>query len=99
MLRDEETKLVRIELKKDLLRVLAVNDKFGSAQEEVNVAYPGAEIEIGFNAQYLLDFLNNVGTEQVRVLLGEPMGQGLFEPVRPAEDRRHDRYVVMPMAL
>jgi DNA polymerase-3 subunit beta len=99
VLRDEETKLVRLELGENLLRVMAVNDKFGSAQEEVNLNYAGGAIEIGFNAQYLLDFLNNVGTEQVRVLLGEAMGQGLFEPVRPAEDRRHDRYVVMPMAL
>jgi len=99
VLRDEETKLVRIEVKPDQLQVIAVNDKFGSAQEELSIPYAGGELEIGFNAQYLLDFLNNAGTEKVRVSLGEPMSQGLFEPVRPVDDRRHDRYVVMPMAL
>lgn len=82
-----------------MLRLSAVHQQLGEAQEEVAVQYSGDPLTIGFNAQYLLDFLGVAGTDRVRVSLGKEMGQGLFEPVRPAGDTREDKYVVMPMAL
>ncbi len=95
----EHTHLIKLELATDLLRLTAVHQQLGEAQEEVAVQYDGDPLTIGFNAQYLLDFLSVAGTERVRVSLGKEMGQGLFEPVRAAGDTREDRYVVMPMAL
>ncbi len=95
----EHTHLIRLELGTDLLKLSAVHQQLGEAQEEVALQYSGEGLPIGFNAQYLLDFLSVAGTDKVRVSLGREMGQGLFEPARPEGDNREDRYVVMPMAL
>jgi DNA polymerase-3 subunit beta len=95
----EHTHLIKFELTTDLLRLSAVHQQLGEAQEEIAVEYSGEPLAIGFNAQYLLDFLAVAGTERVRVSLGKEMTQGLFEPVRPQGDEREDKYVVMPMAL
>ena len=52
-------------------------------------------MEIGFNAQYLLEFLSAVGTEDIVLELRDAESQGLL---RPAGDEEGSyRYVVMPM--
>lgn len=54
-------------------------------------------MEIGFNSQYLLDFLGVAGTEAVSLELKDQESQGMF---RPQGDVATDyRYVVMPMRL
>ena len=52
-------------------------------------------MEIGFNAQYLLEFLGVVGSEQVSLELKDGESQGLLRPA--GEDGGDYRYVVMPM--
>ncbi len=95
----EQSHMVKLDLAPERLVVSSRHHTHGEASEELAVDYGGAPLEIGFNAQYLLDFLAVAGTEKIRAHLGEPMSQGLFEPVRPEDDDRIDRYVVMPMAL
>lgn len=95
----EHTHLVKLDLKDGQLGLYSMNQQLGEAEEQLAVSYSGEPLAIGFNAQYLIDFLAVAGTERVRVILGREMGQGLFEPVRPADDRREDRYIVMPMSL
>jgi DNA polymerase-3 subunit beta len=99
VLSQERTHLVKLELGAHSLTVSAVHPELGEAQEELAVDYQGAGLKIGFNGQYLLDFLSAAGTDEVRISLGEEMGQGLFEPVRAGDDVAEDRYIVMPMAL
>ena len=41
------------------------NQDFGDAREEVEVAYEGPSLEIGFNARYLIEALNAVDTGEV----------------------------------
>ena len=99
VLSQENTRQIRLDLGTDLLKISVEQQQLGEAMEEIPIQYSGEPLAIGFNAQYLLDFLNVAGTERVRVSLGREMGQGLFEPVREAGDTRDDKYVVMPMAL
>lgn len=95
----ERTHLIKLELSAGSLTLSAVHPELGDAQDELAVDYKGKGLQIGFNAQYLLDFLGVAGTEMVQISLGEEMGQGLFEPVRTGDDVAEDRYIVMPMAL
>jgi DNA polymerase-3 subunit beta len=85
--------------------------EMGEAQEALSVDYDGAELNIGFNARYVLDFLNVVGSPEVSLGLnptragdegdakkaeaGDKPGQ--LRP-RPAGDMDY-RYIVMPMHL
>ena len=91
--------MVKLALESGRVTLSSEHSAFGDAKEELEIEYSGDAIDIGFNAQYLVDFLSVAGTEKVRLSLGEPMGQGLLQPLRDDDDEREDRYVVMPMAL
>ena len=99
VLSQEHTHLVKLELEPDLLRVSTHHQQLGEAQEEVPIDYSGETFAIGFNAQYVLDYLGVAGTDKIRVSLGQEMGQGLFQPVRADESGKDEKYIVMPMAL
>ena len=68
----------------------------GEAREVVEVGYRGAEMEIGFNARYLLDFLGVVGQETFTLYLKDEQTQGMMAPAGAEPDYR---YVVMPMRI
>jgi len=59
------------------------------------VEYSGAALEIGFNPQYLLDFLGACGSDSVCLSLRDSETQGLMRPAAATEIDY--RYVVMPM--
>ena len=91
---------------------LASETELGEANEVLNVDYKGDEKTIGFNAKYLLEFLNIVGTDSVKLEL-DPVKEGESETDRkakksgdkpgqfrpePAGDLDY-RYIVMPRDL
>ncbi len=85
--------------------------EMGEAEESLAIAYDGPEIKIGFNARYLIDFLNVVGSSDVALELnpcreGEKADDTKVEagdkPGQLRPDPQGDgnyRYVVMPMHL
>ena len=77
------------------LEVSASSPELGEARESLPVEYAGEAVEIGFNAQYLLEFLGVVGTDEVALEVKDAESQGLLRPV--GEDGGDYRYVVMPM--
>ncbi len=95
ILSNEKYRGVRIILSPDSLRALAHNPEQEEAEEELEVQYQGAEIEIGFNVSYLLDTLSIIDSETVRLSVLDPNSSCLILP----ENESHSRYVVMPMRL
>ena len=77
------------------LELTASSPEFGEARESLSVDYAGGGVEIGFNAQYLLDLLAVAGGDQVALELKDGESQGLLRPV--VEQGGDYRYVVMPM--
>jgi DNA polymerase-3 subunit beta len=95
LLSSERSRAIRLGLAKGRVELLASSPEQGEAHESLLCDYAGAEIEIGFNAQYLLDFLGVAGGDNVRMELKDADSQGIL---RPAEAGETDyRYVVMPM--
>jgi DNA polymerase-3 subunit beta len=88
---------------------LSSRTEMGDAQEALSVDYEGDEVEIGFNARYLLDFLAVVGTPTVSLELNparsddtEKKSEAGDKPgqLRPEPSGEMDyRYIVMPMHL
>ncbi|MBV6417914.1 MAG: Beta sliding clamp [Steroidobacteraceae bacterium] len=95
ILSNEKYRGVRLTLKPDLLIVQAHNPEQEEAEDQVEVTYQGAEIEIGFNVTYLLDALAAVDGEKVQVGLGDANSSCLIR----ADATASARYVVMPMRL
>lgn len=87
----------RIILKTDGERVIVSADAggVGRAREEVEVMREGDDIEIAFNAKYLLDVLAVLPGEGVRFELTGSLNPGLIRPV----DGTDYIYVIMPMQI
>jgi DNA polymerase-3 subunit beta len=95
LLSSDRGRAVRIRLEPGRLEVSASSPDLGEAREALPLEYGGESVEIGFNAQYILDFLGVVGTEEVSLELKDAESQGLLRPV--GDDGGDYRYVVMPM--
>ncbi len=97
LLSSERSRAVRLSLGPGKLDLAASSPDLGEARESLTADYQGAAVEIGFNSQYLLDFLGVAGTDAVSLELKDQESQGMF---RPQGDAATDyRYVVMPMRL
>jgi len=79
----------------DVMTLTAESPNVGRAEEEVEVEIEGKEIEIAFNARYVLDVLEALQSERVRFELTGAFSAGA---VRPEGD---DSYlcVLMPMQI
>lgn len=95
ILSNEKFRGVRLALKDKALTASAHNPEQEEAEEVMEVDYSGAELEIGFNATYLLDVLNTVRSEQIRLEFSDANSSCLITPMAEATAK----YVVMPMRL
>lgn len=97
LLSSERSRAVKLTLGSGKLDLAASSPDLGEARESLQADYEGDTVEIGFNAQYLLDFLGVAGTQAVALELKDQESQGIFKPQGPGETDY--RYVVMPMRL
>ena len=91
----ERSRTVKMTLEEDRLTLSVTSAEAGSASEELDVAYPAAPIEIGFNARYLAEIAEQIDRENAVFLFADPGAPTL---VREGEDRSAV-YVVMPMRV
>ena len=95
ILSNEKFRGVRWTLTEGQLRIACTNTEQEEAFEELEVSYKDEALDIGFNVTYLLDVLNNLGSEKVTCSFGDANSSVL---ITIAEDRDF-RYVVMPMRI
>ena len=95
ILSNEKYRGVRLALEKEQLTVQANNPDQEEAEDVIAVEYDGEPMEIGFNADYLLDILNALSGENVRFSVSDGNSSALIEG--PEEDG--SLFVVMPMRL
>jgi DNA polymerase III subunit beta len=95
---DERSRAIRVQFNAGEVRVFSSSVETGESEESVPAEYTGPDIEIGFNAQYLLDFLRAISQDHVAFELKDQKSAG---ELRPAGDAIADqyRYVVMPMRI
>ena len=95
ILTNEKFRGVRLVLTNGSLKIMAANAEQEEAQEEIEVAYNGDAIDVGFNVSYLLDVLNNTSVETVEWGFNDANSSALL--TIPGNDRF--KYVVMPMRI
>jgi DNA polymerase III subunit beta len=91
----EKFKGVRLNVEPGALRVASNNADQEEAVDELDIEYDGDAIEIGFNVTYLIDALNNMSQDMVRVELADGNSSALVT----IPDNEHFKYVVMPMRI
>jgi DNA polymerase-3 subunit beta len=98
LLADERSHAVRMKFDKGQVEVFASSGEYGEAHETLEAGYQGEPMLIGFNCQYLQDFLNVLGDGgKVRLELKDEQSAGQLRP--GDEEVYHYRYVVMPMRV
>ena len=94
---DERSRAVKLRLEKGELKISASSTEMGDSEDSIEVAYDGEMIQIGFNAQYLMDFIKATGSGDVKLELKDAQSAGQLRPAE-AEDYKY-RYIVMPMRI
>ncbi len=72
----------------------------GEGQDELELSFDGEELEIGFNANYLLEVLRYMPTDEVKLTFKAPERAATLEPI-VGEDEETPDYLclVMPLRL
>ncbi len=95
ILSNEKYRGVRLSLDGEELTVQANNPDQEEAEDVIPVEYDGDPLEIGFNADYLLDILDALSGESVRMSVSDGNSAALIEG--PEEEGA--LFVAMPMRL
>ena len=96
-LADQRSHAVKFVLAKEGLEISASSPEYGEAKEAIEKEYKGEPISIGFNAQYLLDFLAAAPDGPISFELKDEQSAGQLRPLGDESSRY--RYVVMPMRI
>ena len=77
----DQTHRVRLAFSSDTLGFSVSTPDLGEAQDEISIGYNDEPLEIGFNANYLLDILKYMPTDDVHITLKAPERAVTIEPV------------------
>ncbi len=95
---DERSRAIRVQFVEGEVRVFASSVEMGESEESVSSEYTGPELEIGFNAQYLLDFFKAIPQDHLVFALKDQKSAGELQPAGDGAKDQY-RYVVMPMRI
>lgn len=88
---------VQLKLTKGLLKILAVTSEQDEVEEDLEVDYQGADLEIGFNIRYLIDFLNVIPAEKIKFTLSDANNSARVEGIGMGS--KGSVYIIMPMKI
>ena len=95
-LADQRSHAVKFALASEGVELSASSPEYGEAKESIEKEYKGDPLSIGFNAQYLLDFLA-AAEGPISIELKDEQSAGQMRPL--ADEAYRYRYVIMPMRI
>lgn len=96
---NKTTNQVRLKIVGSELQISAEDLDFSNeANERLACDYEGEDMEIGFNAKFLIEMLNNIHSKNISLLLSAPNRAGLIVPEEKAENE-DILMLVMPVML
>jgi DNA polymerase III subunit beta len=96
---NKTTHQVRLKITGSELQVSAEDLDFSNeANERLSCEHEGEDIEIGFNARFMIEMLSNLDTDQIKLNMSAPNKAGVILPVE--KDKNEDiLMLVMPVML
>jgi DNA polymerase-3 subunit beta len=91
----DSANVIRVKAQSGSLTLSATTNEVGDSKAEMAAEVDGSEIQIAFNARYVLDALGVIGEDEVELLFDGPLSPGLMRP--PGKD--HYLYVIMPVRV
>lgn len=96
ILSHENIRGVQVQLSKNQLQIFANNPEHEQAEDCLDVDYDDSDLQIGFNVSYLIDVMNVISSDRVKITLANSNSSALIESLDEGDD---SLYVVMPMKL
>jgi DNA polymerase-3 subunit beta len=96
-LADTRSHAVKLAISKEGIEISASSPEYGEAKETLEKEYQGEPLAIGFNAQYMMDFLGAAPEGPVSLELKDEQSAGQLRPL--ADEAYRYRYVIMPMRI
>jgi DNA polymerase-3 subunit beta len=96
---DERSRAVRMKLDKNELKISSSSTDAGESEDSIEIAYAAEALTIGFNSEYLIDFLKAQSGGEVRLEFKDAQSAGQMRPEDTGDDGFKYRYVVMPMRI
>lgn len=87
LMADERTRSVRLTIRSGEIEIGAQSSEEGEANEKVSADYSGEEVQVGFNSQYLQEFLNVVSVKESEANASETETEGETVRVREGAGR------------
>ena len=97
---NKTTNLIRLKITGSEINISAEDIDFANeAQERLACQYNGEDLEIGFNAKFLIEMLLNVSTSDVKLELSTPTKAGIIVPGDADNNDENMLMIVMPVML
>lgn len=91
----EKTRSIKVTVTPGSVVLTSVSPDVGEARESLPVDFNGEELNIGFNARYLLDIMESIEEDNVKVELTDELSPAIVTP----DGRKDYVCVVMPMRV
>jgi len=95
ILSNEKYRGIRMVVSNNNLKLISTNSDQEEAEEELEINYSGASLDIGFNVTYLIDVLNNTNSESITFSFADANSSCLIT----VPNNNDYKYVVMPMRI
>ena len=95
ILSSEKTRSVKFGIDKGSLTLISVSPEVGEAKETLPLNYDGDQVELGFNARYLMDVLEVITEDRVEIGLIDELSPAV---IKPGGDEVY-LSVIMPMRV
>ena len=91
----DSANVIRVKAQSGALTLSATTNEVGDSKAEMAADVDGSDIQIAFNARYVLDALGVIGEDEVELLFDGPLSPGLMRP----PGKEHYLYVIMPVRV
>ncbi|NJD17698.1 MAG: DNA polymerase III subunit beta [Gemmatimonadetes bacterium] len=95
----DQTHRIRLRFEPGRVHLNVLTPDLGEGHDEIEVGYDGEELEIGFNANYLLEVLRYMPSEEVKLGFKAPERAATVEPVVSGNESMDYLCLVMPLRL
>ncbi len=96
---DERSGAIRLRLDNNEIKISSSSTETGESEDSIETSYQADPLVIGFNSQYLLDFLKASSAGEVRLEFKDPQSAGQMRPSENGDADYKYRYIIMPMRI
>jgi len=97
---NKTTHQIRLSIKGSELQISSEDLDFANqAEERLSCQYQGEDMEIGFNSKFMIEMLNNIGSEEINLEMSASNRAGIILPLDGQDEGEETLMLVMPVML